>query len=119
MTKQIIRGFLIANWYWIALGIGILVLFFVLVSGSCRNERKVEINEEAIQKVNSADRREREAALEKVITENRDAIESVDNRNISIQQEIKRAEAAIEASKRQGKDVSAEELEVLLLGNKQ
>lgn len=103
----------------------ILLLPFLWLRGC---SKPPVIDEEKINKINSANEKERKAELQKVIEENQEVIETVDNRttiaetnvierNRVIDEKVKEADKAIAEAKKRGRDVTAEELECLLTGN--
>ncbi len=64
-TKQLIRGFLIANWHWILCGVAIVVIVGAIMLSQCGSESpKVEIDENKLtnqKEAATAPDREREA----------------------------------------------------------
>jgi hypothetical protein len=117
--------FVLDHWKIFAIAV-VVIVFVVLFYKACSGKKPVKIDLETVQKVNSADRREREAELQKVIEENSDVISTVDNRsaiaetnvverNREIDARVKEADRKIEEAKRQGRDVTSEELECILV----
>lgn len=103
----------------------IIVLVFASLFGFCGKPAPT-INQESINKINSENETERKAELEKVITDNADTVKTIDNRtaithlsvderNREIRAKVKAADEAVSDAKRQGKDVTAEEIECLLV----
>lgn len=110
----------------IFVGIVFLLATVVLFTKSCVR-KKVNIDEAQIQKINSENRAERIKELTEVVESNADVIKTVDERtelvdvaaearNQEVDARVKKADEAIVAAKREGKDVTAEELECLLVG---
>ena len=121
-----ILGFIGAKWKTIAtiIGIAMLVLFVALAFNRCKKEPKLDIKN--IEKINSANEKERLEELSKTVEQNADVVKTVDGRNaISEQDEaskqaaiwakVKEADEKIQAAKSQGRDVTSEELECLLI----
>lgn len=119
--------FVVDNWRLFAILAGLLVLILLVVFAyrGC-TRRDVKIDQETVQKVNSQNRREREAELQKVIEENQTVIQTVDNRsavaetnvverNAEIDRKVKEVDAKIQAAKQQGRDVTEQELKCLLI----
>lgn len=105
--------------------LALLLLPFLLLRGCGRSP---SIDQEQIEKINKANEKERKAELQKVIEENAEVVRTVDNRtsiaetnvierNRSIDEKVKEADKAITEAKKQGRDVTAAELECLLTGN--
>lgn len=103
----------------------VLILTVVFGLKSCF-KKTPKIDEQQIQKINQANEKERKAELEKIITENADVVKTVDNRsavadvnvearNEAIDAKIKAADKAIADAKSNGKDVTAAELECMLI----
>src|SRR5688572_22493245 len=68
---------------WLVLG-AIAVLIVVggaMTFRSCGGDKAVKIDEQSLQKINSDNNKERRAELQKVIEENQDVIEAVDERS--------------------------------------
>jgi len=115
---------------WVIFGLFALVGIAVLALGlwlrSCWTAHKLKVSQEQIQKINEANRAERIKELQKIVDDNADVIKTVDNRtalsetnvverNRMIDDRVREADKAIEAAKQQGKDVSGEELDCLLI----
>jgi len=105
----------------IVLVLGLVIGFFK----SC-GRKTVKIDQESINKINSENRKEREAELQKVVEENSDVVNTVDNRtaiaetntierNRLIEEKVKAVDAKIAEAKQQGRNVTQEELECLLV----
>jgi Co/Zn/Cd efflux system component len=103
----------------------LLLLPFLLLRG-CGGSPVID--QEQINKINSANEKERKAELQKVIEDNQETISTVDNRttiaetnvverNRLIDEKIKEVDKKIAEAKHQGRDVTAQELECLLTGN--
>jgi hypothetical protein len=119
-------GWFVAHWRLLltAVGVGVLLLTVALVWNRCKARPKfdqVEIN-----KINSQNKKERETELQKVIEDNSSVIKTVDERteitninvverNREIDAKVKAADRAIQDAKSQGRDVTQEELECLLI----
>ena len=104
-----------------------IVLFILLITSFRSCGKKATIDQEQINKINSANEKERKLELQKVIEQNQEVVATVDNRttiaetnvverNRQIDEKIKEVDKKIIEAKAQGKDVTAEELEALLLG---
>lgn len=122
------------TWFWFtatfqtkAVIVGIILVLFgtVFVWRSC-SSRRAKIDLQNIEKVNSQNRQERQAELQKVIEQNADVVKTVDDRttiadanveqrNAQIYAKIKDADEKIEAAKQQGRDVTSDELECILV----
>ena len=105
----------------------IVVIVFLFVFRSC-GRRPASIDQESINKINSANEAERKKELQNVIEDNADVVRTVDNRstvaetnvierNRLIDEKIKQADQAISNAKAQGRDVTGPELECILTGN--
>lgn len=119
-------GWLQANWR-IVLGVFLLLFVLIFVLKACNRPAKVKIDESQIQKINSENRAERIKELTEVVEANADVIKTVDERtelvdvaaearNAEVDARVKKADEKIQEAKANGKDVTAEELENLLLG---
>ncbi len=109
MTVMLVLAFLKKYWKYILGGILILVLIIFLLR-ACTPEPK--INQEEIQKINSANEKERKEALQEVFKKI-DTEQQVDDKKIA------EADKKVEQSKKStGKDITAEELEKLLKESK-
>jgi hypothetical protein len=119
-------GWAYANWR-ILVGVFLLIFVFAFVLRQCNRPPKVKIDEAQIQKINSENRAERIKELTEVVEANADVIKTVDERtelvevaaearNQEVDARVKKADEKIQEAKREGKDVTAEELEALLLG---
>lgn len=102
-----------------------LFLFIILGVRSCLS-KDAKSDQESIEKINSADRTKRLEELEKIVNDNQDVIKTNDNRtletennieerNRQIDEKIKEADKKIEEAKNQGKNVTSEELECILI----
>lgn len=116
------------NWRIVA-GVFLLLFVFIFVFKACNRPAKVKIDEAQIQKINSENRQERIKELTEVVEANADVIKTVDERtelvdvaaearNAEVDKKVIEADRKIQEAKSQGKDVTAEELEALLLGGK-
>jgi Co/Zn/Cd efflux system component len=106
------------------LGVIVLLVLIALAYRGCKRQAKIDL--QSIEKINTANRQEREAELRKVITENQDVIKMVDERTAIaetqvevreqvIEEKIKEADKKIVEAKSQGKDVTSAELECILI----
>lgn len=121
-------GFCVANWKLLLLILAGVIVFFWLVSFSLCSRNKPKIDLETVNKINSANEKERKLELQKVIEQNADTVRTVDNRttvaetnvverNKKIDEKIAEVDKKIQEAKAGGKDVSSEELECILTGN--
>lgn len=108
--------------------IGIIIALTLIFSIKSCLTPEPKIDQETIQKINSANEKERKAELEKTIKENSDVIKTVDDRNTisdldvqerqkEIDKKVREAELKVQQSKNQGKDVTQEELKKILMSN--
>lgn len=124
-------GFFIAdNWPYVLAAVVAFVLFVYLIVGlnSCGKNTPPVFTPESLNKINSAEREQIDKVVREVITENTEAKHTVDNRTATSEAEAERlkqevdekarkaAEKVIEA-RNQGRDVTAEELECIVLGS--
>ena len=118
----------LVNWR-IILGVFLIIFVFAFVLRQCNRPPKVKIDEAQIQKINSENRAERVKELTEIVEANEEVIKTVDERtelvdvaaearNQEVDARVKKADEAIQSAKKEGKDVTAEELEALLLGGK-
>lgn len=114
---------------WVVIIVGCIavavILGVVIGTYSClRKTPKLDIKN--IEKINKANETERRAELQKVIEQNADVVKTVDGRNaiseqdeasrqLAIYQKIQDADEKIQAAKSQGKDVTGEQLECILI----
>lgn len=118
--------FCIDNWRVLLPILGVLVAV-ILVNRACSKPKGIDIKDvEAIDKINRGNETERRKQLEKVIVENQEVISTVDERNTiaaeseaekqaAIWAKINDADAKIAEAKRQGRDVTQDELECILV----
>lgn len=119
-----------AQWTWPLKLISVVLLIIVigLVVGFFKSCGKPtpKIDEQSLQKINSQNKREREQELQKVIEENADIVQTVNQnttiaetnvveRNREIDEKVKEADKKIVEAKQQGRDVTSEELECILV----
>lgn len=117
----------VQKWVLLALMIliGIIVLAFGLWVRSCVR-KPAKIDEKSIQKINTANERERKGELDKVLRDNTDVIRTNDNRTTLTEATIEQREQTIDAklkvldtaiveAKQQGRDITADELTCLLI----
>lgn len=115
--------FVIDNWKVVVPAI-VLIVAVIFVYRACHKPAK--INLEQIEKINNANEKERKAELQKVIEDNQDVVRTVDNRaaiteinnvekNREIDAKVKEADKKIMEAKAQGKDVTQEELQCILV----
>lgn len=114
--------------YWGQVLTGIAILF-LLVSVAifydrCKSHPKIDTD--TVQKINSADQTERKEELKKTLEENAGVIDSTrentkltdlsnEEKEKEIQQKIEEADKKISEAKEQGRDVTQEELECILV----
>lgn len=109
----------------IAAGIVLLILLAFLTFRSC-GKKEVKIDHEAIQKVNSENKAEARKEVEKLVKENADVINAVNERTAlsevnaiesdrKLQEKIAEVNAKIELEKRVTGDVTGPELECILV----
>lgn len=111
-------------------GLIIFILLIVAISGlwlrSCLT-KPAKLDIKNIDKINSANQKERLEELSKTVEQNADVVKTVDGRNaISEQDEaskqaaiwakVKDADEKVQAAKSQGRDVTGPELECILTG---
>ena len=112
-----------------ALGLVGFLTGVILIYKACNKPPKVKIDESQISKINSENRAERIKELTEVVEANADVIKTVDERtelvevaaearNQEVDARVKKADEAIVAAKREGKDISGPELECILLPEK-
>jgi preprotein translocase subunit SecF len=113
--------------FWIVVGlILILCVSIGLWAKSCWSAHKLKVSNAQLEKINKANEKERKEELQKVVDDNADVIKTVDNRTEIVntdvyerqrasQERIAEADKQIEAAKAQGRDVTQEELECLLV----
>lgn len=119
-----------SQWTWplklTSIGIVALVILLIVLGLRGCGKSTPKIDEASLQKINSANKKEREQELQKVIENNADVVKTVDNRsniaetnvverNRLIDEKVKAADQAIVAAKQQGRDVTSEELECILI----
>lgn len=127
ITWALIVGGLKKHWRVIAIVVGAVLVIGFTISfvRSCRRAR-VKIDQESINRINSANEAERKKELQRVIEDNADVIETVDNRsalaetnvverNREIDARVKAANEKIEEAKRRDGHVSQGELECILV----
>jgi uncharacterized protein (DUF58 family) len=102
-----------------------LGLVYVVTWFAC-GRSKVNVSQEQIDKINTANKQERQAELRAVVEENAEVVTAVNQnttiaethvaeRNEAIDAKVKEADKKIEEVKKQGKDVTQEELQCLLM----
>lgn len=110
---------------WLVIGIvgtGLLIAVFSL--RSCFH-KEPKIDQESINKINKSNEADAKKEIEKVVTENQDVINTVDNRTAisdadiydrdrEIQRKVYQVEQEVQAAKQQGKDVTPEYVKCLL-----
>jgi hypothetical protein len=122
-----IVGWIYANKRILLIFAAIFIVFIavVIVTKSC-GRKKASIDQEALQKINSANRAERTAELQKVIEDNAAVVQTVGNRSTiaetnvvererKIAEKVAEADKAVIAAKAQGRDITGPELECLLI----
>lgn len=105
--------------------IGLVILFFVLSLRSCfKKEAKIDL--EQIEKINKGNEADRKKELQKIIENNAEVINTVDNRtaiaetnvierNRLIDEKIKAVDKKIAEARAGGKDITGPELECMLI----
>jgi hypothetical protein len=112
------------NWKIVVPAIVLLVLV-ILFYKTC-GHKKASIDLETVNKINNANEQERKAELRKTIEENQTVVNTVDNRTTiaetsvserdrQIEAKVKEADARIAEAKQQGRDVTQEELQCILV----
>lgn len=113
--------------HWRLFAGGVLLLAALLFIYRACGPKPVKVDEAALSKINSENAAERRKALEETIYDNAETVKTVDERTtiaesnvVEMQREVDKkvaeADKKIEAAKKQGKDVTAEDLECLLTG---
>lgn len=116
------------NWRLVA-GIIMALAISLLIYKACFVHKPIQIEETSLEKIKSENKAERIKELTKVVEANADVIKTVDNRtelsevnnierNREVDARVKKADEALQAAKAQGKDVTAEQLECILLPEK-
>lgn len=111
---------------WFIIGLIFLIIFILGISLYSCFKKEPKIDQESINKINTANEIQRKQELQKVIEENQDVIKAVDERNTitelnelernrQIQIKVAEADKKIEEAKRGGKDVTQEELKCILI----
>lgn len=113
-------------WAQILTGIGILILLVVIagVYQNCKPQPHLDL--ESVQKINVADEVARKEELKKKLEENANIIKStrentnlidlsIEEKNKQIAEKVEEANKQIEVIKEQGRDVTSEELECILI----
>lgn len=109
----------------VSVGVVLLIIVIGVVTYKC-SHRPAKIDLETVNKINNANEKERKAELQKVIEDNADVVRTVDNRsavtevnvverNRAIDDKIKAVDAKIAEAKSQGRDVTQDELNCLLI----
>lgn len=115
------------TWFLYGLGVLVLLIAFGIIWHSCSKKQSATIDLETIQKVNSKDKAEIEAGVNKAVTENADVIKTVDNRTAitelsieerdkALQEKINAVKEEVAKAKEQGKDITGAELDCMLTG---
>ena len=115
---------------YVILGVMGLIVVVVIAGGlwfkSCRENHRLKVYQKQVEKINKADEKERKAELQKVIDDNADVITTNDQRSTiaqanedqkqaQIYSKIQEADQRIADAKAQGRDVSQDELECILV----
>ncbi|MEO8649811.1 MAG: hypothetical protein ABI539_11655 [Acidobacteriota bacterium] len=116
-----------AHWRVIAIAAGVVLVIGLTIGffRSCARAR-IKIDQESINKINSANEAERKKELQKIIEDNASVVQTVDNRsalaetnvverNREVDERVRAANAKIEAAKRVNGHVTSEELECILV----
>lgn len=112
------------HWKGFAIGAGVLVLV-ILFYKAC-GHKKATIDLDTVNRINNANEKERKAELRKTIEDNATVVSTVDNRttiaetNVAerdrlIEEKVKAANAEIQKAKQQGRDVTQDELQCILV----
>jgi uncharacterized membrane protein (Fun14 family) len=128
LTLRRIGWFVVDHWKLVLTVVGVFTLLILvgLAYRGCKRQPKIDL--QAVEKINTANRKEREEELRKIIVENQDVVKTVDERTAIaetqvevreqvIEEKIKEADKKIVEAKSQGKDVTSAELECILTGN--
>ena len=117
-----------ARWIFIGTIAVIIILIAVLFAKFCGGrEAASNINQEQIDRINTANRTERLKELQKVVEDNAQTVTTVNNsttiaetnvieRDRLIDEKVKDVDKVIQQAKEHGRDITAEELECLLAG---
>lgn len=120
----IIWSFIKKHWKAIVVGLAILILLsYVAGFSTCGKPR---IDQESIQIINNANEEKRKEELEKKVNENLDVIKSADKntelsnleieeRQKEIDKKVEELDKKVEEAKRNGKDITQEQLECMLV----
>ena len=112
--------FFLDNWKAVLLGIaGLVVLIWVVGFFRDCGKGKPECDEKCLQEINTAIDQKRDAAIEKVLIDNGLVEASVNDRTAESEAKIKAAQEAVAKAKETKGNVTAEELEKILLGETQ
>lgn len=124
-----IIGKIAAHWRVIAVCASFLILLVGVAAfvHSC-GKREVKLDIESLEKINSQNEKIRKQELQNIVEENQEVITTndgrstltdvhVQERNAEIDKRVKAADKAIMDAKQSGKDITAEQLEKLLLEN--
>jgi hypothetical protein len=114
------------NWRFLAGAVLILAALLFVYRACSKPQKPLTIDEASLSKINSPNAAERQKALEETVYENAEAVKTVDERStiaessvIEMQREVDKkvaeADKKIEAVKREKGDVSAAELECILM----
>jgi cell division protein FtsN len=123
-TLRLIGFFIKDHWKIFAIALGVLVLV-VLFYKAC-GHKKASIDLETVDKINRADEKDRKAEVRKTIEENQTVVQTVANtttiaetdvaeRDKAIEAKVKEADAKIVEAKQQGRDVTQQELQCILV----
>lgn len=112
----------------VSIAVLVLLLMIVVLGIKSCGKKETHIDQASVEKINSNNKAEREAELTRTIEKNQDVITTVDGRTTIaetnvverdrlIDEKVKSADQAIQAAKQQGRDVTSEELECILIPN--
>lgn len=120
-------GWITLHWKLCLYIIAGIVVFIVLIFAykGCTAKKQIAIDQVTVDKINTANEKDRKAELQKVIENNQTVIQTVDNRTVlndinaveknrEIDQKVKAADAAIQKAKSDGHNVTQEELNEIL-----
>lgn len=114
---QNIIGYFLANKWAAYLAGGILLLVIVFSFGYCRgsgNVKPIKIDTEEINKINSANEKERTETLKEIIKRGQDVIDEKQTSDAEVEKKLDEINQKIEDAKKDGENVTAKELEDLL-----
>lgn len=119
-------GWIVAHWRMVLTIVGLIFVLTAVALLWNRCKKEVKFDQATVDKINNGNRKEREQELRKKVEDNADVIKTVDGRteitnvnvverNREIDARVKAADDAILAAKSQGRDVTQDDLECLLV----